>query len=99
MASDKFIYTEVIIIILKIFIFLGKIFICAFATLGGYLIITRVEKYDEALYSTFIPTLVMIIIVCINSIVNGNFNVYYWLSVYDSLWNGSGCNFALLFVG
>eukprot|EP00828_Plagiopyla_frontata_P045332 TRINITY_DN7728_c0_g1_i1.p2 TRINITY_DN7728_c0_g1~~TRINITY_DN7728_c0_g1_i1.p2 ORF type:complete len:126 (-),score=10.74 TRINITY_DN7728_c0_g1_i1:48-425(-) len=39
-----------------IFIFLGKIFICAFATFGGYLIITRVEKYDEALSSILIPT-------------------------------------------
>eukprot|EP00828_Plagiopyla_frontata_P009593 TRINITY_DN1495_c0_g1_i2.p1 TRINITY_DN1495_c0_g1~~TRINITY_DN1495_c0_g1_i2.p1 ORF type:complete len:641 (+),score=63.83 TRINITY_DN1495_c0_g1_i2:43-1923(+) len=46
----------------QIFIFLGKIFICAFATLGGYLIITRVEKYDEALYSTLIPTVLMLIL-------------------------------------
>lgn len=40
------------------FIFIGKIFIAAFTTLIGYLIITKVEKIQEEIYSPMIPTIV-----------------------------------------
>jgi hypothetical protein len=40
----------------EIFVFLGKIFIGVLTALGGYIVITTVDKYSKVLFSPVIPT-------------------------------------------
>jgi hypothetical protein len=46
----------------EIFVFLGKIFIGVLTALGGYIVITTVEKYSKVLFSPVIPTVFFFII-------------------------------------
>jgi len=45
----------------SIFIWFGKCFIAAISTLVGFLIITKASKYEDHIYSPFIPTALMFI--------------------------------------
>jgi len=44
-----------------IFVLFGKVFISALTALGAYLVITKVEKFKEEVYSPVIPTLVVLV--------------------------------------
>jgi choline transporter-like protein 2/4/5 len=45
----------------SIFVLFGKVFIASITALGAFLVITRVERFSEEIYSPFFPTLVVFI--------------------------------------
>ena len=58
----------------NVFVFLGKIFVCALTTFIGYLIVTKTPSIADKIYSAFIPALLIAIIAyCVG---------YLFMSVY-----------------
>jgi len=45
----------------SVFVLFGKVFVASITALAGFLVITRWDRFNDSLYSPFIPTLLMFI--------------------------------------
>jgi hypothetical protein len=81
-----------------LFNWLGILFVSSSTGLIGYLLITRISQFNEKLNSPVIPTVVNTKVI-ISLIGYGIHRVHCRLHFYGSIWNFSGRNDALLFIG